>query len=258
MKFKKGLKEVKELLSPHHHHHHHQHHPDGLGEQRSISGDENPGRPSRRGEGRLRRCWTTLKSTTRFPSTSTSPAKAPSPSPARAPPLHTPAQISPPTNRRPWPTSINTSNNNNNKRQKYKHKNRTRNKNRRANQKNFCSQSPSRRWRRKCQSLTFPRRALSDPTTRKRLPILSSSTIQRTRSPTQVLRSLRQCRLWSQDPCCQKPLLQSRSRSLQPHLSFLCRQNRRLLPSTSPFLHCPSSRNPSRNKKRPRFMFPSS
>jgi hypothetical protein len=33
MKIKKGLKEVKEMLSPHHHHHHHQHHPDGHGEQ---------------------------------------------------------------------------------------------------------------------------------------------------------------------------------------------------------------------------------
>ena len=33
MKIKKGLKEVKEMLSPHHHHHHHQHHPDGHGEE---------------------------------------------------------------------------------------------------------------------------------------------------------------------------------------------------------------------------------
>src|SRR6266849_7320794 len=33
MKIKKGLKEVKEMLSPHHHHHHH-HHDGGDGEER--------------------------------------------------------------------------------------------------------------------------------------------------------------------------------------------------------------------------------
>ena len=31
--FKEGLKEVKEILSPHHHHHHHPHHSDGHGEE---------------------------------------------------------------------------------------------------------------------------------------------------------------------------------------------------------------------------------
>jgi hypothetical protein len=43
MKIKKGLKEVKEILSPHHHHHHH-HHPDGHGEQRRRKSGPNDSR----------------------------------------------------------------------------------------------------------------------------------------------------------------------------------------------------------------------
>jgi hypothetical protein len=44
MKIKKGLKEVKEILSPHHHHHHHHHHPDGEQRRRKSGPNESPRR----------------------------------------------------------------------------------------------------------------------------------------------------------------------------------------------------------------------
>jgi len=248
MKIKKGLKEVKEMLSHHHHHHPHQH---GHGPRcHDREGRERKPGPNETRRGPLAPVLDRLEKDNSVPiHLHISHTGSFSITRKGLPPLPIPPLTLFPTTRAPWPTFINTS--------------KPRKKNNKSKSSSRSNQSPSWRWRWRSQNLSSPLLvllALSVPTAVKRPPIPSSSMIQTTRFLTQDRHPHRQrrSRLWIQYPCRHRSRLPSLSCSPQPRLSLRRRQCQSLRFSTSLFPRCQSSLTPSLSQKRRPFTSPNS